>query len=398
MSSRLEPRPRSDGELVELPSASDRLSRPDPLTRLPILIISLHDRCDCACETCDIWRDTRGHRQDLQSIEQSLPEWREVHVEHMILSGGEPLIHPEINQILELLGKEAFGLSLLTTGLGLADHKAQIVEHVDEIVISIDGPPQIHDKIRRRPGAFEQIDVGIQEIRRCANFNANKMPAISARAVLQSRNIDHFEDLVLAAHALELDEISFLPIDLHSDAFGRESSPSAWSPVRKEALLPSLAQVERFEKLLGSGSDLWDLKGAAGRRFVRESREKLQRRVVDYFRASLGHRAYPAQRCNAPWHSAFVEADGRIRPCFFQPAYASGGPESLRETLNSGSARAFRQELQPAENPICRRCVCSLALVEDRQAGVSTRQSSDSASQVQPARTIESASDIISTS
>ena len=50
-----------------------------------------------------------------------------------------------------------------------------------------------------------------------------------------------------------------------------------------------------------------------------------------------------------------------VRPCFFQPPYASTAA-GLEEALNSASAIAFRRGLDVAANDTCRRCVCSLNL------------------------------------
>jgi radical SAM protein with 4Fe4S-binding SPASM domain len=68
-----------------------------------------------------------------------------------------------------------------------------------------------------------------------------------------------------------------------------------------------------------------------------------------------------APRCNAPWVSAAVEADGTVRPCFFHPPIGKVDQRTtLGDVLNSEEAVRFRGSLDVASNPICRRCVCSL--------------------------------------
>ena len=60
-----------------------------------------------------------------------------------------------------------------------------------------------------------------------------------------------------------------------------------------------------------------------------------------------------------------VEADGAVRPCFFQPALGNlRDAGSLAAVLNAPVAVAWRQGLDTARDAICRRCVCSLALRE----------------------------------
>jgi radical SAM protein with 4Fe4S-binding SPASM domain len=64
--------------------------------------------------------------------------------------------------------------------------------------------------------------------------------------------------------------------------------------------------------------------------------------------------------CNAPWVSAVVEVDGSVRPCFFHRKVGSTMSHSLEDAVNSDEAQQFRSALNIAEDPTCRRCVCSL--------------------------------------
>ena len=97
--------------------------------------------------------------------------------------------------------------------------------------------------------------------------------------------------------------------------------------------------------------------------YIAESISKLFR-ISLHFSAHLGRRAPKAPRCNAPWVSAVVEADGSVRPCFFHPVIGSIRSQSLEEVVNGATALSFRQSLRIAGNPICRRCVCSLNYID----------------------------------
>jgi len=74
-----------------------------------------------------------------------------------------------------------------------------------------------------------------------------------------------------------------------------------------------------------------------------------------------------APRCNAPWVSAVIEADGAVRPCFFHRPFGSLQGGTLIDVLNSDAAVQFRNRLDVAKDVICQRCVCSL-FVEDGHA------------------------------
>src|SRR5207302_9082494 len=93
--------------------------------------------------------------------------------------------------------------------------------------------------------------------------------------------------------------------------------------------------------------------------FVSDTPQHLDR-ILQHFRARLGLAEHTSPRCNAPWVSAVMETDGRVRPCFFHPVIAETSDSPLDQALNNPSAVAFREGLDIETNPVCRRCVCSL--------------------------------------
>ena len=56
-------------------------------------------------------------------------------------------------------------MTVLSTGLLLERHAAAIAANVDDLIVSLDGPPDTHDRIRRVPGAFEKLARGVRSIR-----------------------------------------------------------------------------------------------------------------------------------------------------------------------------------------------------------------------------------------
>ncbi|HYR08150.1 MAG TPA: SPASM domain-containing protein, partial [Longimicrobium sp.] len=81
------------------------------------------------------------------------------------------------------------------------------------------------------------------------------------------------------------------------------------------------------------------------------------------YAALLGDAELAPNSCNAPWVSSVLEADGTVRPCFFQPPLGNVREAgSLDAVLNSDGARRWRAGLDVQRDAICRRCVCSLSL------------------------------------
>jgi radical SAM protein with 4Fe4S-binding SPASM domain len=67
----------------------------------------------------------------------------------------------------------------------------------------------------------------------------------------------------------------------------------------------------------------------------------------------------PPVRCNAPEHSAVIEADGGVRPCFFIAGAGRLGHGGLAAALNAEPQRRLRAAIRAGARPECRRCVCA---------------------------------------
>ena len=317
------------------------------LDSLPVLILNPHSRCNCRCAMCDIWKTTEAWELSVEDLRRQLASIERLQVRWVVLSGGEPLMHSGLWRFIDLLRDRKIRITLLSSGLLLERHAASLVKLVDDVIISLDGPAEVHDSIRGVPGAFNITAAGIASIlERDPSFR------ISARCTVQRSNFNRLRDTVDAAKRLRLNSISFLAADVDSPAFAR---PNSWPTRKKEAISLDPEQIAGLE----SESEALILRGECGG-FVRESPEKL-RRIVLHFRAVLGEIPPVAPACNAPWNSAVVEADGTVRPCFFHRPIGhlqSGKP--LHQILNDPDAVAFRDSLDVATNAVCQKCVCSL--------------------------------------
>lgn len=317
--------------------------------RLPVLVLFPHNRCNCRCVMCDIWRIRQVREITAADLEKQLQSLRDLQVRWVVLSGGEPQLHSDLAALCKLLRVEGVRVTLLTAGLLLRPQAELVAAVVDDLIVSLDGPPAVHEYIRQRPRAFERLAQGIAAVRRLRP----QMP-ISARCTVQKSNHRHLCATASTAKVLELNSISFLAADLTSSAFNRASG---WTQDHTALVALSAGEVDELERELDRMLQRFAPEIASG--FIAENRQKLKR-IALHFRAHLGLAEPVSPICNAPWVSAVVEADGTVRPCFFHPPLGNISSGSLQDVLNSESALAFRQSLSIADNPICRRCVCSL--------------------------------------
>jgi MoaA/NifB/PqqE/SkfB family radical SAM enzyme len=350
----LHPRPTPIAPDQRLPPP---LPRVDPITHLPILILFPHSRCNCRCLMCDIWRTTTRTELAPADVARWIDEWRGLGVRRVVLSGGEALLHSHLWELCDHLRAAEIGVTILSTGLLLKRHAAELVRRCDDVVVSLDGPEPIHNQIRNVPRAYERLAEGVAAVKA-----ADPRVAVTGRCTIQRSNFQSLRATVDAARALGLDRISFLAADVSSEAFNR---PDGWDDERvgQVALepedLPLLAdEIDALER---------DYAGDFASGYIAESPLKLRRRLHQYYAALHGEADFFPNNCNAPWVSSVIESDGTVRPCFFQPPlgniYEAG---SLGALLNSPEAIAWRQGLDVRRDAICRKCVCTLSLRQDQ--------------------------------
>jgi MoaA/NifB/PqqE/SkfB family radical SAM enzyme len=301
---------------------------------------------------CDIWKGNHHLRQlTEQDVSGLLESLRKLGTQQVLMSGGEALLHPNFFRLCEILKNEGLRITLLSTGLALSRHADQLLSLVDDIIVSLDGDQVLHDQIRNIPGAYRKLKEGVEQL-----HSINPDYRITARTVIHRLNFRQWPAIVQAAIDLGLDQISFLPADVTSEAFNRAEP---WDAPRQNQILPAAEELPELlaviESLIRDRNDLFES------RFIAESPEKI-RKIARYYTASYGLNAFPYKKCNAPWVSAVVEADGTVRPCFFLPPLGNIHDQPLGEILNGPAAIEFRKTLDMDENETCKRCVCYLHL------------------------------------
>lgn len=269
----------------------------------------------------------------------------------IVMSGGEALLNKNFFAFCEIIRRKKIKITLLSTGMTVYHHAEKLVELVDEIIVSLDGDESKHDEIRNIKGAFAELKRGVRKIKSLAPH----FP-VSARCVIHRLNFKTWDKIILAAKEIGLDHISFLPADVTSEAFNRNE---LWDPDRQQSVLVAKGELTELKKmmdtLIQTYTDLFQTK------FISESPEKLSK-IYDYYAAHHGLMNFPDKKCNAPWVSAVIEADGTVRPCFFHDALGSIKSESLTSILNSEKALLYRQNLDIKTNSTCVKCVCYLNL------------------------------------
>lgn len=317
----------------------------DHMAALPLAIVYLTDRCNSRCVTCDYWKYGQTNLS-MAGAQALAPQLRALRTQAILLSGGEPLLHPHWAEIAETLQTGSGArLWLLTAGLSLRKHAARVVELCDHVTVSLDGATPATYHAIRGVDALEVVCAGVRAV-------VGQGMRVTLRCTVQRGNYRELPVLVRLAHQLGVAQISFLAVDVSTHvAFARAADYEKTMALQADDL-PALAEVlDTLERDFA-----YDF--ASG--FIAERPAKL-RRLYDYFAALIGQRTFPPVQCNAPRFSAVIGVDGRLQPCYFISSSVNGEPLSnLREALNAPDLTALRRAIRTGQRSECTTCVCSM--------------------------------------
>lgn len=301
---------------------------------------------------CDIWKGNRNLKQlteaDVEGLMAALKKFRTVQV---VMSGGEAILHRNFFELCRILKKQNLKITLLTSGHAIQRHAAMLVQHVDDLIISLDGNETIHNNIRNVENAYNKTRESIKAIK-----SLKPDYKISGRTVIHKLNFRIWPDIIKSAKEIGLDSISFLPADITSTAFNHTAG---WDEKVQDELLIDVENLEELKNIIEKL--ITDNAADFASRYIVESPEKIKK-ILAYYGAHSGLNEFPYKRCNAPWVSTVIEADGSVKPCFFHESIGNIREGSLQQILNSNKAIEFRKGLNMEEDVICKRCVCSLYL------------------------------------
>jgi hopanoid biosynthesis associated radical SAM protein HpnH len=113
-------------------------------------------RCNLACAGCGKIREYKDVMSTSLSMEECLDAARECAAPVVCLTGGEPLLHPEIQGIVEGIIDQGQFVYLCSNGLVLERHLQDYTPSPYlSLVLHLDGPAEFHDGLAGRAGVFD---------------------------------------------------------------------------------------------------------------------------------------------------------------------------------------------------------------------------------------------------
>ena len=170
----------------------------------PVVIWNLVRRCNLTCQHCysiSCDKDFPGELTTEQACEV-MDDLKGFGVPVLILSGGEPLLRPDIFELAQRAKAMGFYVGLSTNGTLIEASNVNRIAGAgfDYVGISLDGMEATHDRFRRKEGAYRAALNGLRLCRQAGikvgvrftltEGNAGELPQVLA--LLDTEQIDKF--------------------------------------------------------------------------------------------------------------------------------------------------------------------------------------------------------------
>lgn len=251
--------------------------------------IGITDRCPQNCEYC-YNKGRMGTAMDTPTILAVIDDLRESGVAWLGLTGGEPLLNPDIVDIVAYAARD-MAVKLFTTGVGITPSLAAELAKAGlfSVAVSLDHwEAELHDACRRYPGAFDAALEAISVFKQVPGLHVSVSSVIS-RAMIHNGDVDR---LIAFLESLGIDE-----------AWLSEVKPSG-----DDLMVDSLVITDDERRQLVQLQD-------------DHNRTLLETGAADGMTINyLGHfEGAENFGCNAGSKMVYVDAHGEVSPCVFLP-------------------------------------------------------------------------------
>jgi len=169
---------------------------PDPSLRQ--LLIHITTACNLRCVHCYINKEKPIH-MDLDTFSKLLEEYDDMQGIRVMITGGEPLLHPNFKDFIEKLNEFTFRKTLFTNSILLDEEMIKYLDDkIDEIQISIDGTKS-NDLFRKEEGLYSKTIEKLKMLKDLSTFT------ISVSTMIHEKNISEMDELQQALRDLKID-------------------------------------------------------------------------------------------------------------------------------------------------------------------------------------------------
>lgn len=327
----------------------------------------LTHRCNLRCPMCGQWGEKGSFKSldkkivieelSLKDIEFLLDDLR-TFKPNITLFGGEPMLYPHWIEVVEYAKALRMRCNIVTNGLLLKRYLDDIVRvGLDEVVFSLDGPEDIHDRMRGVKGSFKRAIEGFIGLKEAKQQNGLKRPIVTINCTIYDFNYARLEQVVDIAEDIDADNITFHHLlflskdicDKHNRFFEPRFGNRCmdWYGFVKDEL-PRIDVVRLLEEMDKVKKRKTDVNISFYPNFDLEEIKRY------YTKWEFESDSYP-NRCLSLWMAAYIFPDGSVRP-YHSMEFIPGNIKETRftEIWNNKRYREYRRTVKKIKKfPVC---------------------------------------------
>lgn len=165
-------------------------------------------RCNLACRHCAYDAPPTAEAVlPLPAWVAIIDELEALRTRNVVLSGGEPLLYPAIDGLIDHLAGKRLRVDLLTNGTLISPARARALARPHfSVTVSLDGPDAATHDWLRGPGAFARVCAGLDQL---ARHGATRHIA----ATIHRRNLHAMDELVRVGIGVGARSVNFVLVD-----------------------------------------------------------------------------------------------------------------------------------------------------------------------------------------
>lgn len=334
-----------------------------PLT----IYVAVDSICNMRCKMCDVGQKNRESLfyQNLKidgKSEISLERFKKLVDEvssfkpTISINAAEPLLYPHIREITKYIVDKGLDLQITSNGYLLENFAEDFVKiGLPRLWVSLDGPQEIHNKIRGVDDCWQKATRGLKKIEEVKRKLGKKLPELHTAFTISDYNyhslLGHLESISdIGFKSFIFAHINFIPPELanvHNQKFEKICKAT---PMSSSVTDPGKVDLDVLY------SQIKEVKSKYGNKahFLPEMNRK---ELNTYYRKPEVF--VKTKKCQVPWVAVQILANGNLIPLSrcYNMSLGNINESSFMETWNGKGMRKLRKSLQKHGSfPACSRC------------------------------------------
>ena len=322
--------------------------------------IKLLSKCNAQCVMCDIGNKIGGeYFLEKGLILKILDELKELGVEFVTFTGGEPTLRNDLVELIEHAKRLGFKVFLSTNAHLLTKEKILGLKKAGlfGFKFSLDSIDKMkHDNIRRIKDNFDQVISSIEE-------SIKEGIEVSVNSVIMNHTYKEALDLLEYLSNLGVKNISFSMLEEENESLkyvlNKEQVKEFYLEVMPK--LYSLAKEREIHcRINPQFEQIADPKIGKVNKILIKNLDKFDEEINNFTELKYGKTFFNKNPCKTITTSFMIRENGKIYPC----CMASGSnmkmgdikTQSIKNILESKKYSLFKEDISKGKNSICEYC------------------------------------------